>query len=988
MHKPQINRGNISIINTFKLLKMKKLPLLYRFTALPLYRFTALPLYRFMLLFLAAHAIGFSPNFSLAQQNMPCPYPGGATLCEQFGSEPVEISITTPTLTSSLSASSWSVNTVFIGATLTVDSPFLIENSTIILGPNGRIVIVTGGEFRSLESRYFTCNSAGWEGVRAEGGYTQFTSNNIEDAQNAITIANSDAFLIITRNNFNRNRVDISVPASVTANALIAGNFFDATSTNFLGLAPEAGISATEAFVTVGLPFTNDVKDRNTFRNHRFGASNSGAVMNFRYATFECNQFGILSVLGRTDIRGSGGFRNLFTREQSFDIRFPQSSLYVYNSDFNQCQGDNLNSQSNMLGEIVEVVGPNLFEIDNNSGVQDNKVGINIERSSGGSGFVVRNRIDGNVFVIHPFVPQSSRRAIKVEGSPGTTDIMRLWSNFVNVNSGGSTEAAPIASPIIEVGVRTAPNYNLRFNYIYTTNPDLVNHRNRWGFYIRSWQSPSAGNWFSDNHVTGNNATFDHGMCAFHFIDSGPWNICDNSADYTLRGFHLTGNCATSVFGGNNFGHHARSSLPSATPETAALQMEAGSIIGPQFCRHNIWELANYTPDRAAWHKGNNFPASRFDYNPSLIGEEPVPAFPASGWFHPDCTGNPLPNQHCGEQEPYSPTLDEFESQIISENQNYSAPATVLAWEERRQVISKLLRYPDLNASYPAANTFYNTHINTSAGKFAQFDEMLHNAMLIDSSLMASLDNIRAQITNVIGRIDSLDSTIPNALAAESLGNLFFTYRSTLINPIGQLMSQQQGFESQILASRTNALALCEQYLATLPQSATYEWNQTFLNGLAIKKAQVIALSENDLSTLRIIAGQCPEIAGHTRDQAMGLLPIGDPAIFLPDVPIIPGCHGLYGEGDERNTPSTQHSLDLQLSPNPVPDALFVRFSTPFSGDIQVFDLAGKSAGRYQGIKEQTEVNISTSKLAPGIFFLSLVSDSGKRTVTKFIVSK
>ncbi len=941
-----------------------------------------------MLPVLAAHAFGFSPNLSLAQPNLPCPYPGGATLCERYGSDPIEISIESPTLTSSMSSSSWMVNTVFINATLTVDSPFLIENSTIVLGPNGRIVIVAGGEFRSLESRYFTCNSSGWDGISAVGGYTQFTANFIEDAQNAITIANSDAFLIITRNTFNRNHVDISVPASVTANALIAGNFFDATSTNFLGLAPLAGISATQSFVTVGLPFTNDVKDRNTFRNHRFGGFNSGAVMNFRYATFECNQFGILSVLGRTDIRGSGGFRNLFTREQNFDIRFPQSSLYVYDTDFNQCEGDNLNSQSNMLGEIVEVVGSNLFEIDNNNGLQNHKVGINMERSSGGSGFVVRNRIDGNAFVIHPFVPQSSRRAIKVLGTPGTTDIMRIWSNSVNVNSGGSTEAAPIASPIIEVAVGMASNYNLRFNYIFTTNPDLANHRNRWGFYIRSWQSPSVGNWFSENHVTGNNATFDHGMCAFHFIDSGPWNICDNSADYTLLGFHLTGNCATSVFGGNDFGHHARSSLPSQTAETAALQMESGSKIGWQICRHNNWLQASYAPDRGAWHKGTNFADSRFDYNPSLTGEEPVPVFPASGWFHDDCIGTPLPNQHCGAQEPYSPTLDVFESIIISENQNYSAPATVLAWEERRQVISKLLRYPDLNTAYPAANTFYNTHINTSAGKFAQFDEMLHHAMLIEPSSMASLDNVRAQITGVIGRIDSLDSTVQNAAAAESLGSQFFAYRSTLLSPIGQLMAQQQAIESQIVAARTSALALCEQYLAALPQNATYEWNQAFLNGLALKKARIIAFSENDLSTLRIIAGQCPEIAGHTRDQAMGLLPIGDPAIFLPDVPIIPGCQGLYGEGEERNTSTPYPTLELRLSPNPVADVLFVKFGSTFTGEIQVFDLAGKSAGRSQNINEQTEANISTSKLASGIYFLSLISDSGKRTVTKFIVSK
>jgi hypothetical protein len=120
----------------------------------------------------------------------------------------------------------------------------------------------------------------------------------------------------------------------------------------------------------------------------------------------------------------------------------------------------------------------------------------------------------------------------------------------------------------------------------------------------------------------------------------------------------------------------------------------------------------------------------------------------------------------------------------------------------------------------------------------------------------------------------------------------------------------------------------------------------------------------------------------------MNLLPLGDPAIFRPDVPNIPGCQGLYGEGEDRHIASFQHSVGIQLSPNPVSDNLSIKFTKPFSGNIEIFDLTGKNLGIFRNIKLLYEHDVPTSQLSPGVYLLSVTSETGERTVMKFIVSR
>ncbi len=97
-----------------------------------------------------------------AQENtFPCPYSGDLTLCQKFGGESIQINILTPESTANWPIITWNANTVFVNATLTVNSLFNVNNSKVRFGPNGRIIVVAGGNFRSNNSHYFSCNAVG-----------------------------------------------------------------------------------------------------------------------------------------------------------------------------------------------------------------------------------------------------------------------------------------------------------------------------------------------------------------------------------------------------------------------------------------------------------------------------------------------------------------------------------------------------------------------------------------------------------------------------------------------------------------------------------------------------------------------------------------------------------------------------------------------------------------------------------------------------------
>ncbi|MEO6037020.1 MAG: hypothetical protein ABIQ93_01320 [Saprospiraceae bacterium] len=459
-----------------------------------------------------------------------------------------------------------------------------------------------------------------------------------------------------------------------------------------------------------------------------------------------------------------------------------------------------------------------------------------------------------------------------------------------------------------------------------------------------------------------------------------------------MRGFHFFNTCSPSVFGGNIMGHHQRSTI-SSTGATAGLLMEAQSVIGPQFCRHNKFTLPTYTPDDGAWHKGSfaDFIASRFDYNPTITQETPVPVSPSSGWFlintsDPLCTDS-TSGYHCGESgHGYKDFLGEDELALIEENQMlYDPSSEAYAWEARRNLLAKLLRYPGLKSLYPAAQVFFDQQIGSSAGQFAQWNKQIDQAMLIEPNQLETLQQNRSQVSSLTEELDQLDATLTTPEAVTNADSSFFAARAVLLGQIKSLAVEESALTAAIELLRTPALASIAETLETLPHTAPYEQNQVFLNSLAVKKARAEAFSEEDYDLLRTIAAQCPDIVGTTRDRAMDYLPVGDPARIIRETRDEPNCL------EERKIQSERvetASTELTLSPNPVESTLSVDFRSPFSGKIQVFALTGRTALWSADIQFEKYITIPAQQLGSGAYILMATDISGHRTVQKFAVSR
>ncbi|MEO6040150.1 MAG: hypothetical protein ABIQ93_17180, partial [Saprospiraceae bacterium] len=392
-----------------------------------------------------------------------------------------------------MATGSWVNQDIYINATFTVNSYFIISNCWLRFGPNGKIIVDGhGAHLQSSGSYYFGCD--GWAGIYVDGGsIVSMYADQVEDAQNAVTIASSYAPITLQSCFFNRNIVDIYVVAGVAANALITDNVFDCTSNTFLGSRSSIGIKVnTSATLTFGLP----AGPTNVVRNHLRGASITSSTLNVRNGEFACNTVcGIQTTSGRLDLRTDLSFTNynVFQLNRA-DIKTDNTNLFVEACQFFHCESDNLVSANNTLARPIDI-HHNAFLIDNNNlyAVNHTKSAITIDRSSGALGLTYTNLIELNTVVVDAFTTNEARSAIRATGYPGTYDLMKIATNTVNIAQGGSNPSAMTIRPttLFDVTVNSAEGFHVLGNHIYPTNIDNANNSNRWGFYVHDWTSPS-----------------------------------------------------------------------------------------------------------------------------------------------------------------------------------------------------------------------------------------------------------------------------------------------------------------------------------------------------------------------------------------------------------------------------------------------------------------------------------------------------------------
>jgi len=909
-----------------------------------------------------------------------------ATLCQHFDENfTPDVTIGTwPssfTTTSSLGITGWTGQKIEINGILSVNTNFQIQNCTLRMGKNAVIRIEPSVTFGSTTSKYFRCLST-WKGFEVMGGTANFLFNHIEDAEFAVDVKSSTASLIIAGNYFNRNRIGVNA-AGIAVNAIIVANEFNSTSRVNGSTAPSfAGVQLTDCpSAMIGL--TAQIPGyRNVFKGQTHGIILSNSTSSVGLSTFYRNFTGITANQSNIIVRGvDANLRSLFVQNHN-DIRTTRTSMEVFHCFMDSCRANNISSLTNNSQERVHI-HDNTIRVTYEPSPTNGKIGISLDRSRFGNDGQFRNTILRNHIELHDFLG-TVRGGMAVRGNFPTRDFMRIQSNTLLAHTGGRTATPAL---FFDISVGSAENFQVLNNTVTSENT-FSTGSSRWAFFLHNGAlTPQEGNIFWNNTVSGT-PSHDDGCCAVHGENAGAWSICNNDVDLSYRGFHFMGNCGRSFFGLNTIGDHNVNPNNQAISGGGLVVNGLGgdnAFLGRQECQSNYWSLANFSLPSAygAILLGNstNPPSSgTVDKNRFLVQDindphqAPSDRSPSS-WFEPnDCLQSAT---ECISSRPDE--LDERDEWVRNSYPTPNSAPDVEEWQETRFLLSKLMRYPEL-ADTGAMLAFKNAYGLSSAAQFARFDSLVGALLGQAGAQTISMDSLAERIQEKLAEITALDSTITNISELEPG---FMEDRAELLGELAVLTNQWNLFRELIDSLRHPVLSACEQFNDGLPENELYEQNQKILNALNLKQAWGNELDGADLEALHLIAQQCIEEAGRTKDAAASMLPPEEGNQYWREDPEAYSC-------PERGARVGQYLVSgCRVSPNPVSSQLQVRFERPFMGVMVVTDVAGRTLLSLNQSARADSVSFSVAHLPEGAYVLScLDADGGGPINARFVVVK
>ncbi len=915
------------------------------------------------------------------------------------------------TLTSTLPVSwSWSEQNYFIGGTLVINSVFPISQCKFKMGNNASIRVDNGASVGISFSKFFACGSDRWLGFSIlpnSTGNLGLLRCEVEDATDAFTVQSAASFLWVVGNTINRNQRGFFSNAGQPLNIIWAGNTVDCTSNlNGTTTSSETGMDLQNCpMVKIGLNETAQASAphplwKNTFKRQQRGINMFNSTARVGLSDFNLNTHRGILLDQNSSLTLIGGVNAKKWPPVTFsdneqDIAATSSALNVKYAHFEKCNRSNIASVSNGSNQIISISDSHFNLSGTVAQPANSKHAIEMARTNGGAGGT-RNQVYQDTVVVEAF-GTFPRGGIKVTGhktfaSAGT---MKIHFNEIYAHAGGRS---PASTSFLEFVMGAANNNIIDHNYINTinTSPAFGVSTNRWAIYLHDGSAAAVGNEVTANDVYGNgNASDDNGTCAMHNENCYSILYCSNETGHTYRGVHFMGNCGKARFWHNRLGDHEMTSFGPGEFSTGLLLENfdgTAAFLGTQFCAANEWRVNNYaTTSKAAWFKNfgtpaaltaNRFTAKNNDpldfYFPDPLDPDGTQS-PFVSWFVKDpCTSEPNPCDNTAANPTIGREINDNDIRLAQTYPTWQANDGLDVWEEKKQLLLKLFSAPNLIGQNVYVSNFFNAHINASPYRFAQFDSMLTVAAGTPAALQDSLLLLESLFSAVSNRLDSLDGTLREEADLLNISNTFIAYRRTLLSEAGNLTLRMGNVRAQTELYRQPFLAACEAYNHALPLNTVYEINQKFLNRLGIQSVRGMVQSAADNDTLRLIANQCPEVAGRTRSRAINWLPSDEAPNYRSEFgDVNAGCTGHRSNEDERIALVTS-SGGMSIVPNPAHDAARVLFDQPYLGDLVLADVSGKAVALYRSINGQY-LDLNLSGLNAGVYLLSAQSSSGLR---------
>lgn len=636
--------------------------------------------------------------------------------------------------------------------------------------------------------------------------------------------------------------------------------------------------------------------------------------------------------------------------------------------------------QCNAVGIQVEDSKSQVHIHNNNLALPGGGIGINLLQNNAATDLLIEwNDITIETPIGGPF-PVTGGKGIAIEEANARPQefLAEVSYNTINVNTGVNGGGIFGDDPRYRgagIFLNSVNNMDVEYNRdIYCNSTDDI------GILVQNGEDLL----FLDNHVFGQSGSIGTGILAEATQDV---TYSCNAVLYLKHGMEFgAGSAMGSTIVQNNF---------QAPMTNGLVYRNMLDNMGAQPHRENEWSgtQGNYLGS-AALNEGSNFLSIQNQFftvtNSFLPPSVLLSNFPGQEglWFFVD-NQNPNPLPPCsleglplsGDEGVYNKIAD---GTAISGM--YMLPRQ---WMSQRALYKTLINE---TGSAPLSSELQSFLANASAGLLGGYHEVANEyptTLEFDdlSTWRNNWQNKRTKLGELATMRDELLGESPSAYSWEDHDNL----QSSLAILTTDLQTQWQNNEATKNQERSAILS----QNATLAIELTAQQNEKDLSDILLTTvlADNLNWTSTQQQTLLTIGNQCPLEGGEVVYTARSVYQLIDPTYEFSN-----NCVGstlLQGQEASGNVfqeslqnfkrNDVAHRSEFSIYPNPATDELILNYTK--ATRLEVFDAIGVLVKKVQLDKDSRQCALDVSKLAPGIYYLSLKLEDGSSQTEKVVIT-
>lgn len=866
---------------------------------------------------------------------------------------------------------------IMVSGTFTIDKDFTFLDCKVFFNENAEMPTFGAVTLVGIRTVFTNCENRPWKSIQIKAGAAiRFDGCSVAGALDGLDFRKdySAKYSMLYSNQFYRNRYSI---ISLENGTLLAfsefafNEFYGSQAVPGTGTLPHSGIRLVGCNAFIGTPVIYEEPQLflNTFDGLRFGieafgGSTSLYVTNCRFVRMRpdivngtmtgCGINAIGATVTVSAIPYMLDNVPLILGQCFFDdcasagIRAVQCKLDVQYAVFNGKHVYGISSKS--PGFRTQRIQDCSFNV---GGHPICKGGIFLERPNG-SGNTYSTRINRNVFDLYG--EQNTAAGIDVRCPVSSMDLMEIRENNITI-----TGNSYFRSGIIVYGGQS-DNIQIAGNTLVHTNGST----NSFNVFLVNLEGRG--------HVVEENSSTGGAQCNYHLEKSRNVFYCENISDGAGNGFHFYGDNDNAAWSKSDIDAHGSGLLINSIPDQQNPNnppLSSGRI-SEQVRKGNLWESdGNKYGDKAA-RCDANASFSRFLVENSTPAIKPTKIFPTTDWFF-EVSGE---TEYCtGVSRPIST----FEDLLASGEELSVSEAE--EWEATRLLLETLLHDPGLLTGDTVLQAFYTQNLNTTAGQFAQINQMIREGSYSTSVLWGARATKESQFE--AARI-ILDSLMTRSELSDLESNLY--YPGDTMAPIvqGQMIVLDDSIriiEASLSSTHDVVLNQALDAIDTMTLTENYETAYKILRVYQIKTALGYEPEDAGYEDLMDVAAADEADYGGAVRQARH---------YLSDCERYAGIAPNEEEDEERPlSASIAVSIpNISIVPNPSSSSIQVSLDRENLGTgiweiISSFGTVTKSGSWPTG---QTRQQFMLDGVASGAYYFVLRTDGGATSAQKLIV--